>query len=156
MSSELSKSCPEFSRVAQRCSQLLRVVRKTRGTDRRTDGRTDGRTDRPCVTTTRVRSVECRVELVGPAGERGNEVYLFSLLALCTPTAARPPAATLHRAPHHLSRPTRGERGKNSPNLFTFDPDFCSRRRRRHRRHGTSMISQGKIDLARECVRGER
>ena len=128
------------------------------------DRRTDRGTNRRCVTT-RVRSVECRVESAPPTErarererERRGEVYLFSLLALCTPNCR-------HTTPHHLRAPaqraSRGGRGKNSPNLFTFDPDFCSRRGRRPapqpggagyvRRHGTSVISQGKIGRAREC-----
>ena len=83
---------------------------------------------------------------------------MFSLLALCTPNCRPPP-------PHYTAPPQpaeRARRGKNSPNLFTFDPDFCSRRRRsrrrrrrRRRRHGTSMISQGKIGRTRECECGE-
>ena len=57
-------------------------------TDRPTDGRTDG----PCVTTTRVRSVECRVELVGPAGgarERGLFVQSSRAMYTELPPARR-------------------------------------------------------------------
>ena len=78
-----------------------------------TDEQADGRTDGQCVTT-RVRSVECRVESV-PLSERGRErerergLFVQSSRAMYTELPPPPPHYT---AQHHLRRPRDGRRGE--------------------------------------------